>query len=141
MNTCQKAQKRGSSFLLNDGDVATETTSRTTRSATKSRRNSTDLVASGRAVERRGRDVAEHHTYFDLWASSSSASSPPEGWTAKEIWVRVHGYFNTRVHRPIYYSCGSCLCETPASCSVLPQAYLLRIYARLERKAGQQPHD
>ena len=81
--------------MLNDGDVATETTSRTTRSVTKSRRNSTDLVASGRAVERRGRDVAEHHTYFDLWASSSSAISPPEGWPPQEIWLRVHDYFNT----------------------------------------------
>ena len=90
MDTCQKAQKRGSSFLLNDGDVATETTSRTTRSATKSRRNSTDLVTSGRAVERRGRDVAEHHTYFDLWASSrhphltrlpiDSGSASPTPW-------------------------------------------------------------
>ena len=82
-------------FFLNDGDVATETTSQTTRSATKSRRNSTDLVASGRAVERRGRDVAEHHTYFDLWASSSLASSPPEGWSPQDIWLRVHDYFKT----------------------------------------------
>ena len=66
METKQTGHKRGASESLNGGDPPSETEQRATRSAIRSRRNSAELHASGTVQERRGRDVAEHHTYFDL---------------------------------------------------------------------------
>ena len=88
----QTGHKRGASESLNRGDPPSETEQRATRSATRSRRNSAELHASGTVQERRGRDVAEHHAYFDLWAGSSLASSPAEGWSSKQIWGFVQEY-------------------------------------------------
>ena len=61
----QTGHKRGASESLNGGDPPSETEQRATRSAIRSRRNSAELHASGTVQERRGRDVAEHHAYFD----------------------------------------------------------------------------
>ena len=66
METKQTGHKRGASESLNGGDPPSETELRATRSAIRSRRNRAELYASGTVQERRGRDVAEHHTYFDL---------------------------------------------------------------------------
>ena len=66
METKQTGHKRGASESLNGGDPPSETELRATRSAIRSRRNRAELYASGTVQERRGRDVAEHHAYFDL---------------------------------------------------------------------------
>ena len=53
----QTGHKRGASESLNGGDPPSETEQRATRSATRSRRNSAELHASGTVQERRGRDT------------------------------------------------------------------------------------
>ena len=65
---------------------------RVTRETRKSKRNSHELKDSANFFSRTGRATGEHHCWFESWSHSSAAKSPPDGWSAKEIYAQVASY-------------------------------------------------